>query len=400
LARIFRVTGLSSSNGDTYGPKFDASVIPLQLREHFVEVCIDASKETNWNYHDQALEIAHRLKGDQPMAYLEVALQNRHAWDLRQQNLLDQSLAHIESIPAMEGTDDIRLYCQHGLLQLSAAENFMLDNNFGDAINCLLQWKPPSNLKETQYERYVSLLRDICLAKTWIYTAQFDNARACLKHCMDRVDTASRGRTLKPIILHHYLDVMCELNCPREAQKIMKLQMELKHFAVVKGSTSERHLNLSRLELAILKQDHDTARAILDQLHASAWAHQTQTTIPDKLDFIRYVLAWCRVEWLPGNEDGPHDGILSTLDHAYKLAEDYYAFSNVTFYMHLIWVFRATAFNKLRRGRECWDALNEAKKHASRPLYYMPGMGTFEVEAQLRDLGYSPDIYNMFPYSD
>jgi tetratricopeptide (TPR) repeat protein len=399
LARLFRLTGLAS-HGASYSRKLDISIIPHSLREHFAEVCIDASKEMSWDYYETALDIAHLLKGPNGAEYLEVALQNRDSWALRQQGHLDEALTLIESIQPMEGTDDIRLYCQHGLLQLSAAATFMLENNYGAAINCLLQWQPPSNLKETQYERYVTILRDIALAKTWIYTKQFEHARACLKHCMDRVDTASRARTLKPIILHHYIDVMCELDLPHEAHKVMQVQMDMKHFAVVPDSPAERHLNLSRLELAIMEEDYNTSQIILEQIHASSWAHQAQVTIADKLDFIRYILAWCRAEWLPGNNEGPHSGILSTLDYAYKLAEEYHEFSEVSFYMHLVWVFRATALNKLGRRSDCWEALKQAKRYASTPLYYMPGMGTSEVEGQTHAMGYSVEIYKMLPCTE
>jgi tetratricopeptide (TPR) repeat protein len=303
--------------------------------------------------------------------HLRIALAVRRSINLRAMGGHTKSdlVLNVFSQGAAICGQDIRLHCAHGRLLLSKAENAIQRDEFDEAESYLTRWEV-KNVPPSELELQVVRLKNTAIGRVLRYLGKFEDSCHYLKECLNTIP----GKESRYHVMHHLADIYCELQCPQEAERLVKQEVDRFRSQSKERTKPFRRLLLPLAEAYILQEAYGVATTVLLEL-TDIYRGISKPDVSDQLGHVRSVMGLARVHWHTGQYNEARGALADSL----ALIEEYETFVKKGFYAGVAHLFLSIVDTKLQNEQEAQASLSLAHEclQAQFARLFMPGIGTY-----------------------
>lgn len=347
--------------------------LDLETQRDVVEAWVSASDSTRSSLGGEIVTCAQELNLKAPSSiYLEVV--KAQSIFLRRQERYKESGELIESALQTPNPPDARTHCAIGQLQLSEAENAILQNDFErataltDAVSLTM---PECKTVDSPLMQYLRLQLWTLKGRLYRYTGNFEQAAEALEICLGLRHFSSGLNEYG--VVRQLADSYMELEDPGKAELLLEEYLKTMRKEYMQGSRSYHRLSLSKADAYLAMGRLSEAQTILEEVRQS-FVQAPPKSQTDQLDHVRAILGSMRKAMY----EEAWSQVRDRADQAVELAQRYSCFTETNYYKGYALRARATALLHLAR-----IDMESAQSCVRSPRHFMVGLGTYDLKLAL-----------------
>ncbi|EEP78060.1 predicted protein [Uncinocarpus reesii 1704] len=246
----------------------------VSFRFELASTLLAASRFSNAKWKFEAIDRTKKLlEGNYDpflnawLAYRESSVRRMSGDQEESENVLHR-FPRDTAAPKGEELEPSRRYnAQRGELIISFAENLIREGKFAEAKTQLLQWEP-LGIPPSSLEKITSRARDITLGKILRFRGLFTEAHTLLDRILQGclLEDYFEGTGWYRVLLSEVADLLCELNQPDEAEKLLLHELNPMRERGTQNIATGRRLQLSLAETYLQRNMFAEAEELLLEL--------------------------------------------------------------------------------------------------------------------------------------